>query len=549
MSAPNVTVNRTNGGIGRQANGSDYYSGYLHYLKTSSTLPSGFSGGNNIRSLNSITDLIALGIDGSSSDEVRATSTITMSTAGGAGEILTLTVAQPNVDNLLVPTSVVLVSYTTVSGDASSNQTYATNLAAAINANTALNGGYTATAPASTHTVVIKAPLGLGSSINSILPTKSGTGTAAASIAAFANGAGSELDIIYYHVREAFRVQGILNGKPQGQIWLGIYNITASPSTYANFTEVATMQSYTNGQIKQLGVYATTATFVQSHVTALNAQAVALAAQNQPLAIIYQGDFSTFVTANSESIKSIPDAHTFNAQFVQCTVGQDGGNLGNRMFSRCGYSIGSVGTTLGAWALAGVQQSIISRAVFNVVDTLEFTKLAWANGILLSASGAGLSADIDAVDALGYVFLRNESSPVSSALFGGVFFNNDSMSVTQTSDYAYMPNIRTINKAAVGVRAAILPALGGNVYFNADGTLTVDSINYLQHLGDTVIGGKSASTTGSMASAGEISDGQTIIDPTQNVQSTNTVAITMKIVQAGVARYIVINIGFAASLK
>jgi len=117
-----------------------------------------------------------------------------------------------------------------------------------------------------------------------------------------------------------------------------------------------------------------------------------------------------------------------------------------------------------------------------------------------------------------------------------------------TSNYAYMPNIRTINKAAVGVRAAILPALGGNVYFNADGTLTVDSINYLQHLGDTVIGGKSGSTTGSMAAAGEISDGQTIIDPTQNVQSLNTVAITMKIVQAGVARYIVINVGFAASL-
>lgn len=544
MSAPNVTVNRTNGGIGRQANGSDYYSGLLFYLKSTSTLPTGFAT-QQIQSLNSINDLVALGIDGKSGDEVQATSTITMSNAGGSGDTLTLSLAQPSVDDLTQITTYTLVSYTTVTGDTTST-TFATNLAAAINANTTNNGGYTATHSSST--VIIKAPVGLGNAINTIAPSKTGTAASAASLAAFTGGKGSEQDIIYYHVKEAFRVQGILNGKQQGQIWVGVYLETSSPSTYANFTEVATMQSYTNGQIKQIGVYATGATFAQSHVTSLNAQAATLAAQNQPLAIIYQGDFSSFVAANSETIKSIPDTHTFNAAYVQCIVGQDGGNLGNRMFNRCGYSIGCLGTTVGAWALAGVQQSIINRAIFNVVDTLEFTKLAWANGVLLSQSGAGLSADIDAVDALGYVFLRNESSPVSSALFGGVFFNNDSMCVTQTSDYAYIPNIRTINKAAVGVRAAILPALGGNVYFNTDGTLTVDSINYLQHLGDTVIGGKSGSTTGSMASAGEISDGQTIINPTQNVQSTNTVAITMKIVQAGIARYIVINIGFAASL-
>lgn len=551
MSAPNVTVNRTNGGIGRQANGSDYYSGYLHYLKSSSTLPSAFSGGNNIHSLNSITDLIALGIDGSSSDEVASAASFLVGsgTLGTTGDIITFTVVDP-----ITGLTITLGSYTKAVGD-TTQTAVDTAIAAAINTLTPVHGFV---ASVSTATLVITAPIGYGAGLNSVTPsfrtqfaytTSSGATIAGAltqptGAGSTILGKGSELDIIYYHVREAFRVQGILNGKPQGQIWLGVYKETSSPNTYANFTEVATMQSYTNGQIKQLGVYATSTAFAQSHVTALNAQAVTLAAQNQPLAIIYQGDFSAI-----SDLTTLLNTRTFNAQFVQCTFGQDGGNVGNTLYIRYGKSVGSVGTTLGAWALAGVQQSIISRAVFNVVDTLEFTKLAWANGVLLSASGAGLSATIDAVDALGYVFLRNESSPVSSALFGGVFFNNDSMCITQTSDYAYMPNIRTINKAAVGVRAAILPALGGNVYFNADGTLTVDSINYLQHLGDTVIGGKSGSTTGSMASAGEISDGQTIIDPTQNVQSLNTVAITMKIVQAGVARYIVINIGFAAALK
>src|ERR1700740_1860846 len=459
MSAPNVTVNRTNGGIGRQANGSDYYSGYLHYVRTGFTLPTALdpgAGGQSIRSINSITDLISLGIDGTSADEIQATFTSAL-TKGSTGDTISFTFTDP-----LTSQTTVLCNYTQVSGD-SSNPIFASSVAAAITANTTTTG-FSASASSNTLTIITKK--GYGVLLNTGTPiTSAVTGSVVVgTITLGVSGEGSEQDIIYYHVREAFRVQGILNGKAQGQIWVGVYNITASPSTYANFTEVATMQSYTNGQIKQLGVYATTAAFATSHVTALNAQAVALAAQNQPLAIIYQGNFKGAATVPVHNLLAL------NSQFVQCTYGQDGGNVGNLLFIKSGKSIGSVGTTLGAWALAGVQQSIISRAVFNVVDSLEFTKLAWANGALLSASGAGLSATIDAVDALGYVFLRNESSPVSSALFGGVFFNNDSMSVTQTSDYAYMPNIRTINKAAVGVRAAILLALGGHVYFNGDRT-------------------------------------------------------------------------------
>jgi hypothetical protein len=536
MSAPNVTVNRTNGGIGRQANGSDYYSGLLFYLKSASTLPTGFAT-QQIKSLNSINDLIALGIDGKSADETKGTGTWTCSTAGTAGiDTISFTFADPANGG---------VSFLGTGTAGATATDTATSVVAGVNALTYLTGWSASNGGGSpTAVVTFTPPVGYGASFTGIKPitkTDSASSTIVGAFANFSGGAGSEQDVIYYHVREAFRVQGILSGKAQGQIWVGVY--LESGSTFSTFAEVATMQSFTSGQIKQIGVWATGSTFATSHVTALNAQAVTLAAQNQPLAIIYQGNLYNSTTVPAGNLR------TLNSQFVQCTYGQDGGNVGNRLWWNLAKarSIGCLGTTLGAWALAGVQQSIISRAVFNVVDSLEFTKLAWANGTPLS--GAGLSATIDAVDALGYVFLRNESSPVSSALFGGVFFNNDSMCVTQTSDYAYMPNIRTINKAAVGVRAAILPALGGNVYFNADGTLTVDSINYLQHLGDTVIGGKSASTTGSMASAGEISDGQTIIDPTQNVQSTNTVAITMKIVQAGVARYIVINIGFAASLK
>lgn len=535
MSAPNVTVNRTNGGIGRQATGTDYYSGLLMYLKSTSTLPTNFGTGNQVRPLHSILDLVALGIDGKSGDETASTATWLCTNAGVAGETVTISFTDPI-------TGVVTVLGTGIVPATPSTTTTATALKNAINALTYIHG-FTATS--STATVTIQAAPGYGAMLNTGTPyavTYSATPTVAGTLTQnVVSGVGSEQDVIYYHTREAFRAQGILSGKAQGKIWLGIYKVGGS--TYSSFTEVQTMQSFAGGQINQIGVWATTSAFATSHVTALNSVATTLAANNTPLHIVYQPDIS-----GTSDVSTLSAVRALNSQYVSVTVGQDGANVGNRLYKAFGKSIGCLGVTLGAIALAKVNESIIWRGKFNIVDTLEYTSLSWANGTLLSASGSALSTLIDTVDGLGYIFLRNESSPESSALFGGVFFNNDSTCTSTASDYAYIPNVRTINKAAVGVRAAILPALGGTVYFNANGTLTVDSLNYLQHLGDTVIGGKSGSTTGSMAAAGEISDGQTIIDPTQNVQSANSVAVTMKIVQAGVVRYFTINIGFAASL-
>ena len=48
--------------------------------------------------------------------------------------------------------------------------------------------------------------------------------------------------------------------------------------------------------------------------------------------------------------------------------------------------------------------------------------------------------------------------------------------------------------------------------------------------------------------ANEISAYETIIDPAQNVLSTNTLEITVKILPLGVADFITINIGFTTTL-
>ena len=538
-----VKVNRTNGGIGRQAAGTDYYGGILYYIKGGSTLPTGFAT-NQIQLLRSINDLIALGITGNSADETASTGTWLCTNAGVAGETVTLIFTDPI-------TGIATVLGTATVPSTPTTTTTATAFAAAINAQSYLTG-FTATS--STATVTWTAKPGYGVSLNTGTPyavTYSSSPTVAGTLTQnVVAGVGSEQDAIYYNVREAFRMQGVINGNgaAQGMIWLGIYKATST--TYANFTEIATMQAFSGNQIKTLLVcgigYTTTTfrTFATSEITAVQAQITTLQGLNTPLKVVYQPNLKGVTTANFVNLL------TLTAPGVQVVCGQDGANVGNKIYQALGASIGCGGTTLGVICALKVMQSQGWRGGVNVVDSLEYTTLAFCNGALFSSFGSNLNSTQTGVDAYGWVFLMNETVPESSALYGGVFYSSDQTAVTGSSNYSNMPNNRTIDKAVVGVRAAILPALGGNVYFNANGTLTTDSLLYLQSLGDSVIGNKAfgATVNGSMTSAGEISEGKTIIDPTQNVQSTQNLAVTMEIVQAGVLRSITINIGYVASL-
>lgn len=528
----NVKVNRTNGGIGRQAAGTDYYAGYIHYLKTSSTLPTAFTT-NQIQLLRSLNDLVALGITGNSADETRSTGVRTYTAAGTVGDTESFVFTNPINGVVTALGSYVVQASPTVT-------TTAAQAAAAINANTYLTNF---SAISALGVLTITPPAGFGLALNTLTPIVSNLNTSStivATNAAFTGGVGSELDQIYYHVSEHFRMMGVITGKAQGMLWIGIYKSGAS--TYSTFSEVLTLEAFAP-MIKTTLVVATTTPFATSHITALNANVIALQALNTPTRIIYNPDISSIA-----NIGTIANVLTLNSAGVQVVLGQDAANVGNRLFKANGKSIACGGTTLGSIAAIKVMQSQGWRGGVNVVDTLEYTLLGFSNGQTFASLGSNLFSTQTGVDAYGWVFLMNESTDQSSALFGGVFYSSDQMCVASTNDYAYMPNGRTIDKASVGVRGAILPALGGNVYFNANGTLTNDSILYLQSLGDSIIGGKSATVIGSMVANGETSNGKTIIDPSQNVQGTSNVNVTMQIVQAGVLRMITINIGFRATI-
>ena len=194
-------------------------------------------------------------------------------------------------------------------------------------------------------------------------------------------------------------------------------------------------------------------------------------------------------------------------------------------------SIGCLGTTLGAVALAKVNEDIAWVGKFNMSDT-EFDVLNFSNGQVLTALSDGT---INNTDNFGYVFLKKHIGR------SGSYFTDSHTCTPVTGDYAYIENGRTMDKAIRSLRTFLLPQLASPVLVNSDGTLTEDTISYYETL--------CARALEIMQRDTEISAFNVIIDPAQDVLSTSEIEITVEIVPVGVARTITVNIGFTVAIS
>jgi hypothetical protein len=492
------------GGLGRPLAGTDHISGYLHY---SATLPSGFSSGDRIKQVFSVADAEALGITNTHLGETKSTATYLFTNKGAAGDTFTITVAS-------TLGTLTLASYTQVSADAVSVTTAGDRLALEVNNGTATHGW---TALNSTGTVTLTAASGEGVYLNTGTPyvvTIVGTiaGTLTQSVVA---GVASEIDVMHYHVSEYFRIQ------PKGNLYIGIY-ATADATTFASVT---LMQDYALGALKQIGIYQKTTAFATSQCTTLQAILATNYTNHKPLEAIYTAEIS-----GTAAITSLTDLRVLSAPNVSVVVGQDGGAIGLRLFRATGKSIGCVGTTLGAVSFAAVNEDIAWVGKFNIAST-EFDVLNFSNGQILTALSDGT---INNVDTYGYIFLKKHIG------ISGSYFDDSHTAVTITSDYAYIENNRTINKAIRGLRTFLLPQLASPLVLNSDGTIKEDVISYYKSLCSRALD--------VMQRDFEISAYSVVIDPTQNVLSTSELVINVSIVPVGVARTITVNVGFALAV-
>ena len=124
----------------------------------------------------------------------------------------------------------------------------------------------------------------------------------------------------------------------------------------------------------------------------------------------------------------------------------------------------------------------------------------------------------------------------------GYFFSDDRTACDPTDDYAHLTNRRTIDKAARIAYDTMLDFMLGEIEVNEDGTMQQPVLKNWQAAVESAIDTQ-------MTAAGELSatdDSGCVcyIDPSQNVLSTSTVNVTLKVRPYGYARFINVELGF-----
>jgi hypothetical protein len=236
--------------------------------------------------------------------------------------------------------------------------------------------------------------------------------------------------------------------------------------------------------------------------------------------------------ASLASYSALINLRTLNSPNISVVAMSDGAGKGNTISTSLGVpGIPAVGTVLGAIAKASVHESIAWINKFNLSDGTEFSKVRDAKGTLISHPESML----DAVNTNAYIFFR------SFVGLAGAYLNDSHTATTTTSDYATIENNRVIGKAKRLIKAALLPDLNAPLTVEASGKLAADTVRYFEN--------KVSTQMDFMQNDGEMSNYSVLVDPEQNVLSTSTLTIQVRIQPRGVARNIVINIGLAAKVS
>jgi len=321
--------------------------------------------------------------------------------------------------------------------------------------------------------------------------------------------------LLWYFISEFFRMSGPSE----------LYIINESDGDFSS----QDFHSFTNGEVRQVFWYKSTNTYaaIGAAVATMKTFSDALEALYAPLVILTNiKDEATAVDG------SITDLRALNAPMVSVINAGDGSGAGKELAVSLGVNyIPAGGTFLGLLSKASVHESIGWVARFPLASIYDFTKVVLSDGKTVRATP---ETTLIQVDDLGYLFARNHAG------ISGTYVNDTHTAIVKTSDFAYLETNRTMGKAKRGIRAILLPDLNAPLQVEENGTLSPDTIKYFET--------KPGKPLDLMLNSGEISNYQVLVDPEQDVLTTSRLIIQVKIQPKGVARNIVVNIGFAVNL-
>ena len=315
----------------------------------------------------------------------------------------------------------------------------------------------------------------------------------------------------------------IFNMNPGVSLYVGIFKpATSTPA----FSEIKQIQNYADGRLRQVGVWNGSVELSETILNSLQSVRTTLEMQNKPLSILYAPKVADVTKLPADIAK--PGRYG-----VSVIIGQDGAGVAAELYEAeanktAKASVSALGDLLGAVSKASVHQSIAWVEQFPT-------------NVALAAFGDGTkyrdldSAVEESLDSSRYIFLRTYDG------IAGSYFNDNHTLDTATSDYAYISDVRTMDKAVRGVRSYLLPKLGRPMKVNAStGRLDRTAVEHLITTGNLALT--------EMEKAGELSGYKFDIDPDQNILSTSRVRGVIKNVAVGVMRNLDLEIGYATSV-
>ena len=323
--------------------------------------------------------------------------------------------------------------------------------------------------------------------------------------------------VLHYHLSEIYRIN------PAVSLYVGIFEKPQGDNM--TFAEIKTVQNFADGRIRQIGVWCGDRVPSGDDLTAIQGQAATLEAQGAELSVVYAPKVA--------NVKQISTSLAGGGKCrVSVVIGQAGSGTGAELYkdkaNAAKASVSGLGVVLGLISKAKVHQCIAWVKEFPTGISLP----AFGDGRLLRDMDKALVEQLDTARYLFFVTQQGQS---------GSYMNDSHTMDSATSDYASIESVRTMDKGARGVRAYLIPELGGNVYVDADtGKLASYTVAHLE----TVAG----HALEDMEKAGELSGYKAEIDPDQDVAASSTVDIVLKKVAVPVMRHVRIKIGFAKTV-
>lgn len=329
----------------------------------------------------------------------------------------------------------------------------------------------------------------------------------------------------HYHLSEYFRLS------PGAIVLVRIVAQTVPMTDMLDrtLTHAKSMLLAANGRIKQLAVVLNPAADYEPNVVAgldsdvagavVKGQALAEEefAQHRPVIILVAGHSYTGPAANATDLRAQ------DCELVSVVIGTD---------YLAFQTEPAIGTLLGTVSAAAVHENVGWVGKFNLTGDGRFLQSGLSSGQALSALVPG---EVAALHDKGYLLA------IPHAGIDGIYWNDSHTCTALNSDYAYLENSRTINKACTITRRALLPSLKGPLPLTATGQLRPAVVASLEASVKTAI-------EAGMLRAGEISDLDVYVDPDQDVQSTSTVQVKLNLISVATGRQLQATVGFASSL-